>query len=138
MQPSNRRVNPFNLDGLAKEKQELENSMAEDGFWNDVDNANKVNQRIKVIHGKLDKYKKLESRAEDVDTLMEMAEEEDDEELALEAQEELRSLQKSVEEFRIATLLSGPYDGANAVLSLLDELSQTPEQFVFLGSYSEV
>ena len=25
-----------------------------------------------------------------------------------------------------------------AVLSLLDELSQTPEQFVFLGSYSEV
>ena len=118
MQPSNRRVNPFNLDGLAKEKQELENSMAEDGFWNDVDNANRVNQRIKVIHGKLDKYKKLESRAEDVDTLMEMAEEEDDEELALEAQEELRSLQKSVEEFRIATLLSGPYDGANAVLSL--------------------
>ena len=92
--------------------------MAEDGFWNDVDNANKVNQRIKVIHGKLDKYKKLESRAEDVDTLMEMAEEEDDEELALEAQEELRSLQKAVEEFRIATLLSGPYDGANAVLSL--------------------
>ena len=92
--------------------------MAEEGFWNDVDNANKVNQRIKVIHGKLDKYKKLESRAEDVDTLMEMAEEEDDEELALEAQEELRSLQKSVEEFRIATLLSGPYDGANAVLSL--------------------
>ena len=25
-----------------------------------------------------------------------------------------------------------------SVLSLLDELSQTPEQFVFLGSYSEV
>lgn len=118
MQPSSRRVNPFNLEGLENEKRELENSMAEEGFWNDVDNANKVNQRIKVIHGKLDKYKKLESQAEDVDTLLQMAEEEDDEELALEAQEELRTLRKSVEEFRIATLLNGPYDGANAVLSL--------------------
>lgn len=118
MQPSSRRVNPFNLEGLENEKRELENSMAEEGFWNDVDNANKVNQRIKIIHGKLDKYKKLESQAEDVDTLLQMAEEEDDEELALEAQEELRTLRKSVEEFRIATLLNGPYDGANAVLSL--------------------
>lgn len=92
--------------------------MAEEGFWNDIDNANKINQRIKAIHGKLDKYRRLESRAEDVDTLFAMAEEEDDDELAQEAQQELKELQKLVEEFRIATLLSGPYDSANAVLSL--------------------
>ena len=92
--------------------------MAEEGFWNDVDNANKGNQRIKVIHSKLDKYKKLEGKGEDVEVMFEMAEEEDDEELANEARQELAEFVKLVEEFRIATLLNGPYDSANAVLSL--------------------
>lgn len=92
--------------------------MAEEGFWNDVDNANKVNQRLKAIHGKLDKYKKLETRSEDVEVLFDMSEEEDDEELAAEAKQELIEFQRLVEEFRIATMLNGPYDSANAVLSL--------------------
>ncbi len=111
-------MNPFDLVGLADEKEKLESQMAEEGFWNDVDNANKVNQRIKVIHSKLDKYKKLEGKGEDVEVMFEMAEEEDDEELANEAKQELAEFVKLVEEFRIATLLNGPYDSANAVLSL--------------------
>lgn len=92
--------------------------MAEEGFWNDVDNANKVNQRIKVILSKLNKYNKLNSKAEDIEILFEMAEEADDAELAEEAKTEIAELVKLVEEFRIATLLNGPYDSANAVLSL--------------------
>ena len=111
-------MNPFDLVGLADEKEKLESQMVEEGFWNDVDNANKVNQRIKVIHSKLDKYKKLEGKGEDVEVMFEMAEEEDDEELANEARQELAEFVKLVEEFRIATLLNGPYDSANAVLSL--------------------
>ena len=111
-------MNPFDLAGLAKEKQELEEQMAQDGFWNDVENANKVNQRIKAIHAKLDKYRKLETTGEDVSTLFDMAEEEDDEETALEAQAELKDFLHKVEEFRIDTMLRGPYDNANAVLSL--------------------
>lgn len=47
-----------------------------------------------------------------------MAEEADDAELAEEAKTEIAELVKLVEEFRIATLLNGPYDSANAVLSL--------------------
>ena len=89
--------------------------MAQDGFWNDVENANKVNQRIKAIHAKLDKYRKLETTGEDVSTLFDMAEEEDDEETALEAQAELKEFLHKVEEFRIDTMLRGPYDNANAV-----------------------
>ena len=111
-------MNPFDLEGLKKEKEELEGKMAEDGFWNDVDTANKVNQRMKTIHSKLDKYNKLISMGDDVETLFDMAEEEDDEETAKEAQAELDEFVKQVDEFRIATMLRGPYDSANAVLSL--------------------
>ncbi len=114
----NRRVSPFDLVGLNKEKEELEAQMAEEGFWNDVDNANKVNQRIKAILSKLNKYNKLNSKAEDIEILFEMAEEADDAELAEEGKTEVAELVKLVEEFRIATLLNGPYDSANAVLSL--------------------
>lgn len=118
MLPLNRRVSPFDLVGLNKEKEELEARMAEEGFWNDVDNANKVNQRIKIILSKLNKYNKLNSKAEDIEILFEMAEEADDAELAEEGKAEVAELVKLVEEFRIATLLNGPYDSANAVLSL--------------------
>lgn len=118
MLPLNRRVSPFDLVGLNEEKEKLESQMAEEGFWNDVDNANKVNQRIKVILSKLNKYNKLNSKAEDIEILFEMAEEADDAELAEEAKIEIAELVKLVEEFRIATLLNGPYDSANAVLSL--------------------
>lgn len=111
-------MSPFDLVGLNEEKEKLESQMAEEGFWNDVDNANKVNQRIKVILSKLNKYNKLNSKAEDIEILFEMAEEADDAELAEEAKTEIAELVKLVEEFRIATLLNGPYDSANAVLSL--------------------
>ena len=92
--------------------------MGQEGFWEDVDAANKVNQRMKVITGKLDRYRRLESGVEDVNTLMEMAEEEADESLLGEIAGEYHALEKEVEALRLSTLLKGPYDGCNAVLSL--------------------
>ena len=92
--------------------------MGQEGFWEDVDAANKVNQRMKVITGKLDRYRRLESGVEDVNTLMEMAEEEEDESLLGEIAGEYHALEKEVEALRLSTLLKGPYDGCNAVLSL--------------------
>ena len=92
--------------------------MGQEGFWEDVEAANKVNQRMKVITGKLDRYRRLESGVEDVNTLMEMAEEEEDESLLGEIAGEYHALEKEVEALRLSTLLKGPYDGCNAVLSL--------------------
>ncbi|HOS19390.1 MAG TPA: PCRF domain-containing protein, partial [Clostridia bacterium] len=74
-------MGPFDLAGLSGEKDQLEARMAEPGFWNDVENANKVNQRIKSISGKLDKYRKLSARSEDLEVLIDMADEENDESL---------------------------------------------------------
>ena len=44
---------------MSKEKEELEAEMGKEGFWNDVENANKVNRRMKAISSKLDKYQHL-------------------------------------------------------------------------------
>ena len=92
--------------------------MGKEGFWNDVENANKVNRRMKAISSKLDKYSHLMSRCEDLESLIEMADEEDDESLVPEVQSEFASLEKDIEALKLEALLKGPYDSYNAVLSL--------------------
>ena len=92
--------------------------MAKEGFWNDIENANKVNMRMKAISSKLDKYKQLMIRCEDLEVLMDMADEENDESLVPEVQSEFASLEKDIEALKLEALLKGPYDSYNAVLSL--------------------
>lgn len=113
-----RQVNLFDLAKLRGEKEELERKMEEPGFWDDVDNANRVNQRIKALNTKLDKYGALHGSLEDLEVLMEMAEEAEDESLVPEIQAEYSRLEKAVEELRLETLLKGPHDAYNAILSL--------------------
>lgn len=108
----------LNLEGLKKEKADLEAEMSKDSFWDDVDNANKVNARIKSIDNKLSKYSRLYSQSEDIETLIDLAEETNDESLVEEIDRELAVLSKKVDELKIETLLKGEYDSSNAVLSL--------------------
>ena len=92
--------------------------MAKEGFWSDIENANKVNMRMKAISSKLDKYKQLMSRCEDLEVLMDMADEESDESLVPEIQNDFASLDRDIEALKLESLLKGPYDSYNAVLSL--------------------
>ena len=108
----------FDLAGLKSEQQKLEDQMAEPGFWDDVDNANKVNQRVKIIQSKIGKYEKLRSAADDLETLVEMIEEAPDPSLEEELVRESDTFRRNVEELRLTTLLKGEYDSSNAVLSL--------------------
>ena len=111
-------MNPFDLAKLGEEKGKLEEQMGAEGFWEDVENANKVNQRMKVVSAKLEKYDKLARRADDLETLIEMADEENDESLLEEIGAEYDALTEAVEALKLETLLKGPYDAQNAVLSL--------------------
>lgn len=111
-------MNLFDLAGLRDEKAQLEEQMAAPEFWNDIESANKVNQRMKVVSNKIDKYAKLMTRASDIETLIEMADEEEDESMIEEIASEYREFEKAVEALKLETLLKGPYDSSNAVLSL--------------------
>ncbi len=111
-------MDPFNLAELSEEKARLEEQMAEAGFWNDVENANKVNQRVKSISAKLEKYKKLTARCDDLDVLMDMADEAEDTSLIPEIEAEYAALEAAVAALKLETLLKGPYDARNAILSL--------------------
>ncbi|MDR3209885.1 MAG: peptide chain release factor 2, partial [Oscillospiraceae bacterium] len=90
---------------------------AADGFWNDLENSQKTLQRMKQLQTKLDGFRKLSARYDDLSALLEMAREEDDASLLPELEAEYRAYEAVLEDARLATLLSGEYDNCNAILS---------------------
>ncbi len=63
-------------------------------------------------------FNKMISATEDVDTLLQMAEEAGDAETVAEAENEYNSLKKAVEALEFKNMLSGPDDSKNAILTL--------------------
>ncbi len=105
------------LDEAREEITKLEAESAKDDFWSDLDNSQKVLQRIKQLKNKCAKYDGLVQRWEDMETLCLMAMEENDESLLPELQEEYAAFEKDLEAARLETLLSGEYDSCNAIMS---------------------
>ena len=105
------------LEAAHREIDELEERSGQEGFWNDPEQSQKVLQRIKQLKNKCEKYDKLVSSRDDMLALCEMAMEEDDESLLPELQEEYASFESELEEMRLSTLLTGEYDGNNAILA---------------------
>ena len=107
----------LHLEAAEKEIEELEGQSARDGFWNDVENSQRVQKRLKQLKGKVENYQKLCSGWDDLMTLCEMAIEEDDDSMLPELQSEYTAFEKKLEETRLGTLLTGEYDANNAILT---------------------
>jgi len=105
------------LDEAQEEIAKLEKESAEDGFWNDLERSQKVQQRLKQLQNKCDRFKKLSGRWDDLATLCQMGQEEDDESILPELEEEYAAFEKDLDAARLETLLSGEYDANNAILS---------------------
>ena len=107
----------LHLEAAEKEIEELEGQSARDGFWNDIENSQRVQKRLKQLKAKVENYEKLCSGWDDLMTLCEMAIEEDDDSMLPELQSEYAEFEKKLEETRLGTLLTGEYDANNAILT---------------------
>ena len=105
------------LDEARAEIETLEEESAKEGFWNDIENSQKVLQKTKQLKNKCAKFDKLMGRWEDMLTMCQMALEENDDSLLPELEEEYGAFTKDLENARLDTLLSGEYDNSNAILS---------------------
>ncbi len=110
--------NALGLEALKKELEELQAKMEEPGFWENVQEAHKVNKRVKPIEDKLEQFNRISSRLEDAVVLVELLEEGGDDDMAEELVSELTALKKDVSELRLKALLRGDYDSNGAILSL--------------------
>ena len=91
--------------------------MQEAGVWDDVQKAQEVTQEAKRVKDKIDKFKNLNERIDDVEVLKELMEE-NDEETAKEIISEVKALSKEIDTLKIETILSGEYDRNDAILTL--------------------
>ena len=106
----------LDIDAARQEAARLEDETAQDGFWNDLERSQKVQQRLKQLQNKIAKQEKLLSAWEDLTALCEMGQEADDPEILEELKGEYAALEDRTAETRMATLLSGEYDGCSAIL----------------------
>lgn len=97
---------------------QLEEVSMDNAFWNDTERAQRVLQELKGYKDTIEKYEKLCSGFEDILVLIEMANEDEDQELAQEAKLEAEAFKEKYENMMIATLLDGEYDRNNAILEL--------------------
>ena len=106
------------LDDARRELEELQAATEAPDFWNNVEGAQKNQQRTKQLQGKIDRFRKLEATWDDLFTICEMAIEENDESMLDELRSGFAAFEGELEQMRLQTLLTGEYDANNCILTL--------------------
>lgn len=92
--------------------------MSAPDFWDDNERAQKTIAELNAIKGSVDQFQALASEYEDLDVMVQLAEEEGDEEMIQEVASSISALVRKLEEFELQLLLDQPYDRLNAILEL--------------------
>jgi peptide chain release factor 2 len=108
----------INPGALQLEVDALRERASAQDLWDDSDNASKVTSALSRSQDKLDLLKSVESRINDLEVLIDMANDASDTETKTEAKKELSDLEKLVGQLEIQTLLSGEYDSRAAVITI--------------------
>ena len=87
-------------------------------LWDDPEAAQKVTSALSHRQSDLARITGIERRLDDLEVLVEMANEAGDEDSAKEAQDELLALQKTLGDLEVQTLLDGEYDARPAVVTI--------------------
>ena len=89
-----------------------------EGFWDDLEKSQKILKKSKALKNKVDRYESLKNEYDDTLTMVEMAIEEDDESVYPELNSSFSNIKERLENLTLETLLSGPYDKNNAIVTL--------------------
>ena len=108
---------PLNLNACREEHERLQAQIESPGFWDDQETSQKVMKRSRQLEAKMERYAHMVSQWDDMMTICEMAIEENDESMLDELKTSYEDLEKKMEEARLETLLTGEYDGNNALVS---------------------
>ncbi|WP_294181706.1 peptide chain release factor 2 [uncultured Schumannella sp.] len=106
------------LERLRRTIAELSEQAGAPDLWDDTEKAQKVTSALSHRQSELARITEIQNRLDDLDVLVEMAIEGDDVESADEAKAELVSLQKTLGDLEVQTLLDGEYDDRGAVVTI--------------------
>jgi len=88
--------------------------MNKEGFWDNIDYANQINQKLTNLKKNTSAYTKLNNSF----SLMKEILESNDDEMINEIEQEIISLQKEIDDLEFNSLLNGKYDSLNCYLEI--------------------
>ena len=106
----------FDVEGLRGEAEELGEEMSRPGFWDDPEEAKTLSARFSRAQGRIELLDGLRERLSDSEEILELAEGDGD--LLREVEEELRRVERVIEEQEVARLFAGEYDEGDAILTI--------------------
>ncbi len=92
--------------------------MESPSFWNDQEKAKQIIAELKTLNGVLKPYEALVSQADDLEVLIEMAEEAGDDSLDPDLREAVNKARGDFEAFELRSMLSGPNDHSSAYVTI--------------------
>ncbi|MBI4428252.1 MAG: peptide chain release factor 2 [Ignavibacteriales bacterium] len=108
----------LDLDKKEVEIRELEARTSDPQFWNDNVAAQKILQELNSKKQWADAWQKLQTLAQDTLSLIELAEESNEDNVVGEIVKDTERLQKEIEALEFKNMLSGPDDNKNSILTI--------------------
>lgn len=108
----------FDLDLKQEIIANFEEKMTFPDFWDDNEKAQSVISELNAVKSVVEQYDRLNGEQEELQMMLELAEEESDESLAADIVSGVQELLRKVSEFELQLLLNQPYDKLNAILEL--------------------
>lgn len=96
----------------------IEKKVSEPDFWNDSDSAQQTLKKLSSLKTSLQEVEELDSRHKELAELIELTELEGDESLESEIRSNLDELEQDVDEWVRRSMLSGPTDSNNAIVTV--------------------
>ncbi len=106
------------MDAKTRRLNDLEARQADASFWSRQEEARKVVQEIKELKGWTTPAADIEKKIGDAKAMVELLEAEPDEELTNELRSDVRKMGHLVESFELQTMLRGPDDPGDAILTI--------------------
>ena len=109
----------FDITLIERQLEKLEAETVKEEFWQkDAQETGKILAKIKQLKNRVGQYKKIEQEITNLQELTELANLENDQEVAKDILKSTLKLENEIEKLQLETLLSGKYDKNNAILTL--------------------
>ena len=107
----------FDLTAFAHRAEQIEQQLASPDAWSDAERARQLTQELNTAKATIERWKGLDSRLEDLEVYLELLRE-GAEVSESEISEHVRILEADLDEAELSTLLTGEYDGHDAILNV--------------------
>lgn len=92
--------------------------MAEAGFWDDQESAQKVTAELRLLNGTVKPLAALSSAGDDLEVLLEFAEEDDSDDTENEIRQHIQHLEVQLDDVELKAMMSEPEDSCGAYLQV--------------------